>query len=260
MDIPGLQTFTAVATTGSFSRAAQQLSLTQPAVSKRITALEGQLGVRLFDRIGRRVILTEAGETLLERTSRILAELEDSRRALANLSGRVAGRLTVGTSHHIGLHRLPPVLRQFTGCYPEVVLDLRFMDSEAACRAVEQGELELGIVTLPPDPAPLLHTIPVWRDPLCIVASPEHPLTTGKPVKVEALARYSAILPSPGTYTRELLERVVEPLGVELRVGLSTNYLETIKMMVSVGLGWSLLPETMVDEDVVALPTGEFRL
>jgi len=260
MDIPSLQAFTTVAATGSFSLAAERLCLTQPAVSKRVTGLEERLGVRLFDRIGRRVVLTEAGETLLPRARRILAELEDSRRALADLSGRVAGRLTIGTSHHIGLHRLPPVLRRFTARYPEVELDLHFMESEAACRAVESGELELGIVTLPPEPVSHLHTTPVWPDPLCIVANPGHPLAMAGELTIPDLADHNAILPAQGTYTRQLLERAVEPHGVQLRIGLSTNYLETIKMMVSVGLGWSLLPHTMVEGGLIPLPIAGLRL
>ena len=102
----------------------------------RIAALEAGLAVRLFDRLGRRVLATEAGETLLPRARRILADVEDSRRALADLSGQVAGRLCVATSHHVGLHRLPPVLRAYTARYPQVQLDLRFMASEAASAAV----------------------------------------------------------------------------------------------------------------------------
>src|SRR5690606_27196221 len=139
MDLEALQTFLAVAETGSFSRAAERVYLTQPAVSKRIAALETSLGTRLFDRIGRRVQLTEAGQALLARTRGILNELEDVRRSLTNLSGHVAGPLSLATSHHIGLHRIPGALKRFHARYPEVRLDLRFMDSEQACHAVKIG-------------------------------------------------------------------------------------------------------------------------
>nr|P96194.1 RecName: Full=Uncharacterized HTH-type transcriptional regulator in ibpB-leuC intergenic region [Azotobacter vinelandii]CAA72148.1 CynR protein [Azotobacter vinelandii] len=108
MDLASLNAFIAVAETGSFSEAGERLHLTQPAVSKRIAALEQQLQVRLFDRLGREVRLTEAGRALLPRAYRILSVLEDTRRALNNLNGDVSGRLTLATSHHIGLHRLPP--------------------------------------------------------------------------------------------------------------------------------------------------------
>lgn len=108
MDLASLNAFIAIAETGSFSEAGERLHLTQPAVSKRIASLEQQLSVRLFDRLGREVSLTEAGRALLPRAYQILNVLDDTRRALSNLSGDISGRLTLATSHHIGLHRLPP--------------------------------------------------------------------------------------------------------------------------------------------------------
>ena len=253
MDTTGLRTFITAAELESFSHAADQLYLTQPAVSKRVAALEEELGTPLFDRIGRRVFLTEAGRELLPRAKSILNEIEDSRRLITNLSGKVAGRLSIGTSHHIGLHRLPPVLRNYSAQYPDVELDLHFMDSEAACRAVLAGELELGIVTLPPDPIAELKTETIWPDPLSIVVNKKHSLATIKKLRLQNLSNTPAILPAHGTYTRELLEQAFEPNGLTLKTGMTTNYLETIKMMVSVGLGWSVLPETMLSKDLVTL-------
>ena len=250
MDIDDLHAFLSVARQGSFSLAAEALHLTQPAVSKRIAALEQSLNTRLFDRIGRRIILTEAGQTLLSRADRILADVDDTRRAITNLTGEVRGKLSVATSHHIGLHRLPPVLRQFTHQYPQVQLDLCFMDSEAACRAVAQGELELAVVTLPFEQDPDLILLPVWSDPLALVSALDHPLCRHQRLTLAQLGDYPAILPAGGTYTRELIERRFLKPGLPLRVSLETNYLETIKMMVSIGLGWSLLPQTMVDRSL----------
>jgi len=260
MDVASLQAFIAIARTGSFSAAAEELFLTQPAVSKRIAALEEELGARLFDRIGRRTTLTEAGRTLLPRAQRVVSELEDSRRAISNLAAEVAGRLSIGTSHHIGLHRLPPVLRTYTRTYPRVELDLHFMDSEAACQAVERGELELGIVTLPLEPAPVLEVVEIWPDPLDVVVGPDHPLAGAGRVPIQRLSEYPAVLPARGTYTREVMERAFAPSGVALRVGMSTNYLETIKMLVAVGLGWSILPRTMLDSDLIAITVPGLRL
>src|SRR5690349_18299474 len=159
MDTQILRSFVEVLELQSFSKAATALHLSQPAISKRIAALEDQLGTPLFDRIGREIHPTEAGRTFLPYAKRMLAEAEDSRRALTRLSGHISGRLSFGTSHHIGLHRLPSVLRLFVSEYPEVDLDIHFMDSEEACHAVEQGRLELGIVTLPPERLPRLEQI-----------------------------------------------------------------------------------------------------
>jgi DNA-binding transcriptional LysR family regulator len=260
MDTASLNTFITAAETESFSLTAERLYLTQPAVSKRIAALEDELGARLFDRIGRRVSLTEAGRALLVRAKIILQDIEDSRRLITNLSGIVAGQLSIGTSHHIGLHRLPPVLRQYSARYPEVELDLHFMDSEAACRAVLAGDLELGIVTLPPQPLAELESEIIWPDPLAIVIGHDHPLGIAKRITLAQLADYPAILPAQGTYTRELLETRLLPSGVTLKVGMTTNYLETIKMMVSVGLGWSVLPASMMSEELILLAVDDIEL
>jgi DNA-binding transcriptional LysR family regulator len=260
MDTTGLRTFITAAELESFSLAAEQLYLTQPAVSKRVAALEEELGTALFDRIGRHVKLTEAGQELLPRAKTILNEIEDSKRLITNLAGKVSGRLSIGTSHHIGLHRLPPILRRFSAQYPEVELDMHFMDSEAACRAVLSGDLELGIVTLPPEPIEDLEQEVIWPDPLSIVVAKDHPLAEQKKVSLRDLASYPAILPSHGTYTRELLEQAFIPKGLDLLIGMTTNYLETIKMMVSVGLGWSVLPSTMLSQELVSLNIRDIRI
>ena len=260
MDFDDLQAFAAVAEQGSFSRAAASLFRTQPAVSKRVAALERELGTRLFDRIGHTVQLTEAGHALLPRALDLLVRVEDSRRAVTNLSGRIGGVLHLGTSHHVGLHRLPPTLRTFSRKFPEVELDIRFMDSEAACQAVERGDLEVAIVTLPLEPSPALALSTVWNDPLALVVAREHPLASRRRLQPRDLAQYNAILPAIGTFTREVLERALQPSGLRPKVGLSTNYLETIRMLVAVGLGWSVLPRTMLEPELVELHVQGLRL
>ncbi len=259
MDIAELQAFLAVAETGSFSQAAERLFLTQPAISKRIALLEDELDNRLFDRFGRHIELTQAGKALLPRAQRILDELRDTRRALANLSGHVAGQLSVGTSHHIGLHRLPTLLREYRAAYPDVELDLQFLGSEDVINRVESGELELGIVTLPPKSPPHLESEEIWPDHLIMVCAVDHPLAAAG-ADIEQLNRYPAILPGTGTYTRALIDTALAKQGITPRVDLSTNYLETIKMLVTVGMGWSILPATMLDEELKEIRIGELDI
>ena len=254
MDLASLSAFIAVAESGSFSLAGERLHLTQPAVSKRIFALEQQLDMRLFDRLGREVGLTEAGRALLPRAYRILGELDDTRRALANLNGEVSGRLTLATSHHIGLHRLPPVLREFTRRYPAVSLDIRFLDSEVAYEEVLQGRAELAVITLAPETRTPLRATPVWEDPLDFVAAPEHPLARNGDLTLADVAAHPAVFPGAHTFTHRIVHRLFEAAGLAPQIAMSTNYLETIKMMVSIGLAWSLLPRTMLDDQVVRLP------
>ena len=260
MEIAALQAFVEVANHQSFSEAAETLFLTQPAVSKRVAQLEAELGTRLFDRIGRRVSLTSAGNALLPRAQRLINDARELKRLVSDLSGEVRGRLIMGTSHHIGLHRLPGPLKRFTEQFPHVELDIRFMDSEAACRAVETGDLELAIVTLPPNQPPNLRLQPVWDDPLAFMVGLDHPLAGRERVSLQELIAYPAVLPGTTTYTRGILQEAVHEAGVDLNVAMATNYLETLHMLVATGLGWSLLPATVLDSKVSQLQVDGMQL
>jgi DNA-binding transcriptional LysR family regulator len=190
-----------------------------------------------------------------------LSELEDIKRDITNLSGTIAGELSVATSHHIGLHRLPGPLKRFHETYTQVRLNLHFMDSEKACNAVARGELELAVVTLPPSADPPLRVEKIWDDPLDIVVSRSHPLAQEKRVQASMLLDYPAILPGLGTYTREIILNSFGPLRDKIQVGMATNYLEVLKMLAAIGLGWSALPRTMIDEGlkVVQIEKREIR-
>ena len=260
MDLANLNAFIAIAETGSFSLAGERLHLTQPAVSKRIAGLEQQLKVRLFDRLGREIGLTEAGRALLPRAYQILGVLDDTRRALTNLSGEISGRLTLATSHHIGLHRLPPLLRAFTRSHPEVALDIQFLDSEVAYEEVLHGRAELAVITLAPETREPVRAVMVWDDPLDFVAAPEHPLARSGSISLADVARHPAVFPGGNTFTHHIVRRLFEAEGLTPNIGMSTNYLETIKMMVSIGIAWSVLPRTMLDDQVARLPLPGIQL
>jgi len=260
MDLATLNAFIAIAELGSFSEAAERLHLTQPAVSKRIASLEQQLNVRLFDRLGREVSLTEAGRALLPRAYQILNVLDDTRRALTNLNGEISGRLTLATSHHIGLHRLPPLLRAFTRAHPQVALDIQFLDSEVAYEEVLHGRAELAVITLAPETREPVHAVAVWDDPLDFVAAPEHPLARNGAISLADVAHHPAVFPGGNTFTHHIVRRLFEAQELTPNIAMSTNYLETIKMMVSIGLAWSVLPRTMLDEQVARLPLPGIQL
>ena len=259
MDWASLAAFVAVAEHGGFSAAAGQLHLTQPAVSKRIAALEQSLQARLFDRLGRQVVLTEAGRALLPRARQMLAEAEAARRALQDLGQDIGGRLSLATSHHVGLHRLPALLRHFTALHPRAALDIRFMDSEQAYAQVLHGEVELAVTTLGPTEAPL-HATMVWDDPLHFAVAPDHPLARLTKATLADIAAHPAVLPDPGTFTHRIVADVFARRGLSLQLRMTTNYMETIKMMVSIGLAWSVLPRTMLDDQVARLPLPGIQL
>lgn len=256
MDTQALKAFIAVVEAGSFSAAADSLHITQPAVTKRIQGLESQLGTPLFDRFQRRIVLTEAGRVLLPHAQAALQQLGRAELEIQNLSGKVGGPLALATSHHIGLHRLPTVLRHYTRLFPDVDLQLHFMESEKAYEAVLTGDVELAFATLSPEAQASIESAPIWEDRLTFVVAPNHPLRNLCSPELEDLVAYSAILPAPFTHTYRIVKRLFTERDIPLTAVMPTNYLETIKMMVSVGMGWSVLPESMLDNSLCALQLG----
>jgi len=256
LDTQQILAFLAVADTGSFSAAAQRLNLSQPAISKRVASLESQLGRPLFDRIGRQVQLNEAGEALLPVARQLRHDLEDARRAVEELGGPVSGRLKLVTSHHIGLHHLPEILRDYVRHYPAVKLDLAFMDSEDAFLAVERGEYELAIVTLPERIPNALTVRTLWVDTLPITVARSHPLAPVGKVEPAMLERHRAILPARHTVTRQRVDGWLHDASARTGEVMEVNYLETIRTLVSIGLGWSALPRTLHNDDLLTLDFG----
>ena len=244
----------AVAETNSFSRAADRLHLTQPAISKRILTLETDLNQRLFDRIGWQLSLTEAGECLLPRARQILQQIEQTRQALDDLSGQVQGSLKLVTSHHIGLHRLPGILREYKKTYPGVKLNISFLNSQETHQNILEGKGELGITTHEARHSEALLTQDVWHDTLHFVVARDHPLLKVKQVKLEDLTHYSAILPDVRFYTGRTVSELFDQHGLALKLDedLSIDNLETLKAMVSIGDSWSVLPATMLDDRSIA--------
>ena len=248
-----MRAFLAVADSGSFSAAARQLNLTQPAVSKRVQSLEQQLGTRVFDRAGKQIFLTDAGELLLPRARQILQDISDTQTLLQNLDGRIEGRLRLATSHHVGLHRLSGALRRYAQQYPHVHLDLSFVDSEVAHEMVASAEADLAVVTLNPAGHPALAYQRIWTDPLSFVATAEHELYQCPDIPLRELTNRQAILPGLSTFTGRIIRQRFAEENLDIGLVLSTNYLETIGMMVSIGLGWSVLPQTQIQPPIKRL-------
>lgn len=254
MDISSLDAFIAVARHNSFSQAAQQLHLTQPAVSKRVAALEQELGIELFHRVARQVSLTEAGRALLVKASELVDLADDMKRYAANLSSDISGTLSIAIAHHIGLHRMPPILQQFSQRYSQVALDIHFEDSDQAMQKVEQGEIEFAVITLPNQLSDKLSMEAVWCDPLEIVVGLQHALAQQPTVSIEQLREYPCVIPEQFTETYRIINQAVALADEPLQVQLMSNNLESLKMLVGAGIGWSALPKTLLDDSLHALP------
>ena len=255
MDISTLNAFLAVARFQSFSKASDALHLSQSAISKRVAALEDELDTQLFNRVSRQISLTEAGRQLLPRADELVQQAEELQRYASTLSDAISGSLSIAIAHHIGLHRLPPILRRFNQQYPQVSLDIRFEDSDQAFHAVEQGDIEFALITLPSQTPGQLEKEVIWHDELSIVVGREHDLALSKRIDFRQLADYAAVLTSSDTETFKIIRREFDKTGLDLQVQMQTNNLETLKMLSVAGLGWSILPTTMIDEQLIQLNT-----
>lgn len=253
MDTQNLLTFVTVTRLQSFSLAAEQLHLTQPAITKRIQLLEQQLNTRLFDRIGRKLLLTEAGTCLLPFASNILRLLAESKQALADLDGEVQGVLKLVTSHHIGLHRLPKVLQVYKKRYPLVKIHIEFMDSAEAHNAILHGQADIGVTTENTGLDARIHSTVIWEDMLRFVVAKDHPLAKIKKLRLAHIAQYPAILPDQKFYTAQVVTTLFNnhKLAITYEQGLSSNNLESIKALLAIGETWSVLPESMLDKKLI---------
>lgn len=257
MNTTNLSTFLTVMQTGSISGAAEKLFITQPAVSKRIKSLEEEFNTTLFDTVGRGIIPTAAAHELLPYAKKWLEDYESCKSNLLYSKEVATGRLIIGTSHHIGLHHLPPVLKQFIQMYPAVQVEVKFMDSETAHKAVLEGEVALAFLTLPPTFDRRLTYHALWSDPLYFVTGVLSPLAQETDVTLLKLARTPAILPSANTFTSQITLAEFGKHNLRPYATMSTNPLESIRMLVSVGLGWSVLPETLINQDLVKIDIKE---
>jgi DNA-binding transcriptional LysR family regulator len=250
MDTQQLHAFIAVAESSSFSVAAERLHLTQPAVSKRVSLLEEQLGSQLFNRIGRKVELTDTGHFLLSKARLILAEVTATERAIADLNGTVEGKLSIAVSHHLGLHYLPEYLRNFSRRYPQVKLDLHFLDSEFAYHEITQGRFDLAVITLALEPDPRCESVALWHDQLHFVVARNHFLASQSSLRLADLSQYPAIMPDTSTSTTLLIKQLFDEQKLSLDIRTVSNHLDTIKMLITIGLGWGVLPNRLIDSQL----------
>lgn len=255
IDLDRLLVFHAVAQAGSFTRAADALHLTQPGVSKHIKQLEEYLGVPLFDRLGRKVALTQAGEVLFQASDEIIASAGTAEHRIRDLTGMHAGRLRLGASSPIGLYTLPRVLAAYRKAYPAVEVTLAIATSASIEAKVLANKLDIGLVSSEVHD-PRLLTRQFMSDDLVVIVPGDHSWPNNRRVKAKDLISETFIVSARGAGARSIVEERLRAKGVGLSNVFDFVNSEGVKHAVEAGLGISIQPRSIVQRETA---TGTIR-
>ncbi len=250
MHLETLKTFCDLVETGSFSKAAAQNFVSQSAVSQQVQALEKRFDRQLIER-GRRngVVPTEAGRLLYVECKEIIERFRVLESRLRAQSEVVTGTLRVATVYSVGLHELPPYIKQFIKTHNQVKVHIEYSRTDKVYEACLNNTIDFGIVALPLR-RPNLAVIPFRQDKLVIVCNPEHPLSGRKRVSVKKLMGEDFIAFERDIPTRKTIDRILKQHKVTVNNVMEFDNIETIKRSVEVGIGISILPETAVSNEV----------
>ncbi|MFO1323617.1 MAG: LysR substrate-binding domain-containing protein [Burkholderiales bacterium] len=245
-----LQVFESAARHLSFSRAADELHLTQPGVSMQVRDLEAAAGLPLFERIGRRIAITEAGSALLRHTREVVRALADAEDALDALKGLRAGRINLGVTS-TAKYFAPQLLARFRDRHPSLAFRLAVSNREAVIESLAENAVDLAIMGRPPE-APATVAAAFAPHPLVVIASPAHPLARRRRIPVTALAEESFLVREPGSGTRSAMQGFFADHGVAIRVGMEMASNETIKQAVMAGMGVAFLSRHTIGLELAA--------
>jgi DNA-binding transcriptional LysR family regulator len=258
MDVQRLHTFRILSQTLHFRRAAEQLGLTQSAVSQQIAALEKDLGAALFERIGRRVFLTPAGQVFAQEAVKVLSTFSRARDAVGAVAKGGAGRLRVGASTTPGIYLLPEVLGRFRSDFPLVELDFRIANSSRIEALALANEFDLGVCGFRPTHDELFG-IELGEDRIVPVASPAL-LGRTRRVVPEDLGRWPLVARERGSATRTAVERALASLGVELKPAFELPSPEAIVRAAEAGLGYAFVSSWSAAEGIEVRRLVEVRV
>jgi DNA-binding transcriptional LysR family regulator len=249
MELRQLHTFTAVAEQLSFTRAAEALSYAQSSVTAQIQALEAELGVPLFERLGRRVVLTEAGVRLRGYAARLI-QLEAEARLAVPSATEPAGTLQIGAPESLCTYRLPPVLARFRERFPRVKLVFRPGNCTDLMRRVADGSLDVVFVLDEETSHPGVRSTPLRREPIRVLARPDHPLASRRGVTSQDLAGETILHTEADCAYRLMFDRALAESGVRPDVAVEFSSLEAIKQAAIAGMGLAVLPEVSVEAEI----------
>ena len=255
MELRHLRYFIAVASAQNFTKAAATVHVSQPSLSVQIRALEDELGARLFDRLGRKVLLTQAGELFLDHAERAVRELERATQLVQEVHGAQRGRLVVGTLATVNSYLIPPLVSQFKQRFPHIHLQIHSQPSNDIVSSVLANRLDLGICLLPLVDDRLL-TVPLFEERLVLVAPTQYPLRQSR-LRMKDLGGLPLVLMPADYCLRKMVEAECAEAQVKTDVVLEMTSPEGILQAVAEGAGLTILPELYVK---LRSPGARFRL
>ena len=264
LDSRQLRTFCVLARTGSFTQTARELHLTQSGVSHSMKALESDVGCRLLDRLGKKMVLTQAGEQLLHYVTRILRDMEGARESMAQLGKWGRGRLRLCASTAACQHIIPPVLREFKESFPEHAITIEPGDTLALVHSLLRHRIDLAL-TLEPDKEPQLDFHPLFTDELQFVVGALHPWAQAGRVQRTEIPIQHYILYSKTSVTFRLVEDYFRREQMVLNTVIELGSMEATKELVKLGVGVSILAPWVTRKEIeegslVTLPLGRRKL
>lgn len=247
MELHQLRYVVAVAETGNFTRASERVNISQPSLSQQIINLEAEVGRKLFHRLGRKAVLTEAGEVFLERARRILFEIENAAKELGD-HPTLERRITVGAIPTVAPYLLPTLITRCRERHPNLQIDVREDFRTHLTRAAVEGEVDLAIVALPVKDV-RLSIEPLLTEPLLLVVAKDHPLARKPRVKAPDLAGETFVILGTSSSLASQIQRFCGDHHFEPRVGFRCAQVATVKALVALGVGISILPQVARDPD-----------
>jgi DNA-binding transcriptional LysR family regulator len=249
LNLRQLHVFASVVKHMSVSLAAEELFITQPAVSQQIRGLEQQLGVKLFERTHNGLVLTDAGAAIHPHVQAILASQARIDNVVAEQRGATRGHLAVGANTTGGMYVVSPMLRAFRQVHPEAEVVLQVHSTDRICERLLQNLLDVAVVTGPVEVASVV-VADLCMDELYAIASPSHPFAARATVSREELAAEPFVVPEPGSRTRRLIQRAIESHGLKLQIAMQLPGTEEVKKAVEANLGVAMVSKHAVTREL----------
>jgi DNA-binding transcriptional LysR family regulator len=259
MDLRQLEIIRAIAETGSFTAAGERLHVSQSAVSRQILLLEEELGETVFHRVGRRIRITPAGESLVQLSNRVFRDLHETVSAISETQENIRGTLRLVGGMTVCLYVFPTLLSEIRRVHPQLELKITVGSTDRSIAMLRSGAGDLGLLTLPIDAADLI-SVPVLREELLVVSYPSHPFAKRRMVEPDELNRQPFILFESGSITRRLVNEFFTREGIDADVVMETENVEIIKAMVRTGLGIGIVPWQAAAAEVRAKQLAASRI